>query len=121
MYGRKNLEVKELIDGNGFGYSKDEADKVMDAMEDRIRELKHQVATDCTCDSSKSATLRMDLYKAQQSCNKLKCLALHAMSEYFGYKTLFSNKKKLRTKYGQFANKFYEAYRKAKKELREEK
>lgn len=50
---------------------------------------------------------------------KLKCLALHAMSELFGYKTLFFKKKKLRTKYGQFANKFYEAHRKAKKELME--
>lgn len=49
---------------------------------------------------------------------KLKCLALHAMSELFGYKTLFSNKKRLRTKYGHFENKFYEAYRKAKAELR---
>lgn len=50
---------------------------------------------------------------------KLKCLALHAMSELFGYKKLFSNKKRLRTKYGQFANKFYEAYRKAKAELKD--
>lgn len=50
---------------------------------------------------------------------KLKCLALHAMSELFGYKTLFSNKKRLRTKYGQFANKFYEAYRNAKAELKD--
>ena len=49
---------------------------------------------------------------------RLKCLALHAMSEYFGYKALFSKKKKLRTKYGQFANKFYEVHRKAKAKLR---
>lgn len=49
----------------------------------------------------------------------LKCLALHVMSEYFGYKMWFSNKKKLRARYGQFANKFYFAYRKAKMELRE--
>lgn len=43
MYGREELEVKELIDGNGFGYSKDEADKVMDAMEARIKELESKL------------------------------------------------------------------------------
>ena len=51
---------------------------------------------------------------------KLRCLALHAMSQYYGYKSLFSSRKKThRIKYGQFSNKFYEAYRKAKKELKE--
>lgn len=39
MLGREELEVKELIDGNGFGYPKEQADKVMDAMEARIKEL----------------------------------------------------------------------------------
>lgn len=39
MYGREELEVIELIDGNGFGFSKEQADKVINAMEDRIKEL----------------------------------------------------------------------------------
>jgi|GEM_PF-5376540 len=39
MYGREKLEVKELIDGNGFGFSKGKADNVMDAMERRIARL----------------------------------------------------------------------------------
>lgn len=66
-----------------------------------------------------NAKLKRELQQSATKCNKLKCLALHAMSELFGYKTLLSNKKRLRTKYGQFANKFYEAYRKAKAELKD--
>ena len=58
--------------------------------------------------------------KFRKENERLKCLALHAMSQYYGYKSLFSSRKKThRIKYGQFSNKFYEAYRKAKKELRE--
>ena len=92
MLGREELDVNKLVyatdidtmlvdcegtevwpqdgDGNEY-YFKTQADNVMDAMEARIKELEHQVMTDCTCDSSKSATLRMDLYKAQERIKEL--------------------------------------------------
>lgn len=44
MLGREKLETKELLNGDGFGYKKDEADKVMDAMESRIKELEATIS-----------------------------------------------------------------------------
>lgn len=72
---REDLEAREfglIIASSNFPfYAAPEADAVMDAMEARIKKLEHQVMTDCTCDSSKSATLRMDLYKAQERIKEL--------------------------------------------------
>lgn len=67
----KREQLYVLGDGDSSTYYKSEADAVMDAMEARIKKLEHQVMTDCTCDSSKSATLRMDLYKAQERIKEL--------------------------------------------------
>lgn len=114
---RTHLDSLSLVDEYQKLQAENEWLKGENAMLNEEREkLKETIRQ---CDS-----FTLDFYKglckrlAKENA-KLECLALHAMSEYFGYKTLFSKKKKLRTKYGQFANKFHFAYLKAKKELKE--
>lgn len=90
MYGREELTAYDCNEGSydsmGFPweykemvYAKDKADKVMDAMEARIKELESIPHTDNT---SVIDALQKRVKELQAENAKLKCLALHAMSEW---------------------------------------
>lgn len=145
MYGREKLDVNKLVyvtdidtvlvdcegtevwpqDNNGCEYYfKSQADKAMDAMEQRIKELEADAELDqkkrlMLCNGYNKKCERVKELEKENA--KLKCLVLHAMSEYFYLKaeTYTEIEVAKYIKVMMLATKTRKAYLKAKKALRE--
>lgn len=145
---REDLEAREfglIIASSNFPfYAAPEADAVMDAMEARIKELEADAELDqkkrlMLCEGynrkcervkeleAENERLKSELQQSATNCNKLRCLALHAMSEWLSALLWLAG-----THLGKclephidvnlctaLRRKYNDAYRKTKKELRE--
>lgn len=103
-----------------FFYKRKDTDKVILAHEARIKELEaenERLKTEIWKMGSIQSSYE---YLLRKENVKLRCTALHAMSELFGTKYIYEEPRRA-SRYHALFSKYYKHYRKAKAELKEKK